>query len=146
MDIKKRYKRIYEIKEDLNIGVCYSNVMMDINIEGIKKEEEKIKNIIQNIIENKYILIDKVYSPHENEYNNVLINIKKLIAIEKIMYEEDNDYSIINIYAEYEIENNEEIFRDAKKYNWNSYMHQKEKWLIEKEDIYDIREILYEEE
>ena len=47
MNIIERYKeRIYEIKNEryLRVGVCYSNVILDIDIEYNERIEEEIKN------------------------------------------------------------------------------------------------------
>lgn len=131
MDIKDKYNNIYRIesKRYKRVGICYCNVIMDIDIKGIKKEEEEkeIKGIIKNIIKSKYILIDKVKYQNYNRitYNNILVKINKIIGIE--LYEDEYEKRM-SIYGEYEITNNEEIFRDVKKNKWNSYKNQKERW------------------
>ena len=131
MDIKDIYNNIYRIesKRYKRVGICYCNVIMDIDIKGIKKEEEEkeIKGIIKNIIKSKYILIDKVKYQNYNRitYNNILVKINKIIGIE--LYEDEYEKRM-SIYGEYEITNNEEIFRDVKKKKWNSYKNQKERW------------------
>ena len=130
MNIIERYKeRTYEIKNEryLRVGVCYSNVMMDIDIEYNERIEEEINKIVEEIKRSEYIYIDKAYksSSIEKEYEGILIRINKIIGITRRIYEK---YNKVSIYGSYKLLNNKELGKDISIYKWNSYENQLEKW------------------